>query len=452
MKRLLIPLIVSLLSLNVSAFAHPLIDVVPEPNSIVYGNGSFSLSRTTSIVCPANLGRLGVYLKEQLVFFTHLRLRTYRAHAAGRNLIVLNLDKAFKGHGPEAYSLDVSSEHVFLGAGTREGLFRGLQTLLQLIPLPDSAVNGTYKIPSCRIVDYPRFAWRGLNLDCVRHFMAPAFIKRYINLLAYYKFNVFHWHLTDDQGWRIQIRKYPRLTSAGAWRNEGNGERYGGYYSQKEIREIVAYAASRFITVVPEIEMPGHCQASLAAYPENACVPGPFQVGTQWGVYQNIYDPAKKSTFTFLENVLSEVTRLFPSHYIHIGGDEVPKTEWEQNAGCRRLMKQKGLKSTDELQSYFIRKIQKFLESKGRQIIGWNEILEGGGPLPGAVVESWQGIDGAIKAVQNGDYTIVSPGEYTYLSRDADDLSLDSVYSFNPMPPGLAPDQQERVLGTEASM
>ncbi len=452
MKRLIIPLIVSLLSLNASAFAHPLIDVVPEPNSIVYGNGSFSLSRTTSIFCPGNLDRLGAYLRKQLVFFTHLRLRIYRTQAAGSNLIVLNLDRAFRGHGPEAYSLDVSREHVVLSAGTREGLFRGLQTILQMIPLPDSAVNGTYKIHSCRIVDYPRFAWRGLNLDCARHFMTPAFIKRYIDLLAYYKFNVFHWHLTDDQGWRIQIRKYPKLTSVGAWRNEGNGERYGGFYTQKEIREIVAYAASRFITVVPEIEMPGHCQASLAAYPENACVPGPFQVGTQWGVYQNIYDPAKKSTFTFLENVLSEVIKLFPSHYIHIGGDEVPKIEWEQNTGCQNLMKQKGLKNTDELQSYFIRKIQKFLESKGRQIIGWNEILEGGGPLPGAVVESWQGIDGAIKAVRDGDYTIVSLGEYTYLSRDAEDLSLDSVYSFDPMPPGLSPAQQERVLGTEASM
>jgi hexosaminidase len=452
MKRLLIPLIVSLFSMNASVFAHPLIDVIPEPNSIVYGTGSFSLSRSTSICCPNKIGKLGKYLNGQLVFFTHLNLRIRHARAIGSNLIALRLDRDFKGHGPEAYSLDVSSERVVLTAGTEEGLFRGLQTLLQLIPLPESVLNGIFGIPSCKIVDYPRFAWRGLNLDCVRHFMTPAFVKRYIDLLAYYKSNVFHWHLTDDQGWRIQIKKYPKLTSIGAWRNEGNGERYGGYYTQKEIKDIVAYAASRFITVVPEIEMPGHCQASLAAYPENACVPGPFQVGTQWGVYQNIYDPAKKSTFTFLENVLSEVVKLFPSHYIHIGGDEVPKNEWEQNAGCQKLMKEKGLKNTDELQSYFIRKIQKFLESKGRQIIGWNEILEGKGPRPGAVVESWQGIDGAIKAVRKGDYTIVSPGEYTYLSRDADDLSLDSVYSFDPMPPGLTPSQQKRVLGTEASM
>ncbi len=339
-----------------------------------------------------------------------------------------------------------------LKAKTEAGLFRGIQTLLQLIPLPDSSSAGKFEIPACKIVDYPRFAWRGLNLDCVRHFMTKDFIKRYIDLLAYYKFNVFHWHLTDDQGGRIEIKKYPKLTEVGAWRKEADGQIYGGYYTQKDIKEIVAYAKSRFITVVPEIEMPGHCEASLASYPENACVPGPFEVGTQWGVYKDIYNPAKKSTFTFLDNVLDEVLKLFPSHYIHIGGDEVPKVEWKENAACQNLMKAKGLKSEEELQSYFIRKIQKFLESKGRQIIGWDEILEGKGPDAGGVVESWRGIDGAIQAAKNGHSTILAPGGYTYLSQDADVLSLDTVYSFDPMPPGLTPEQQKYVLGTEASM
>lgn len=432
--------------------ARPLINVVPEPNSVVYGRGEFRLSKTTKIDCPRGIGRLGKYLAGQLDFFTHLRLHANDRGTLRKNVVSLVLDKTFKGPGPEAYYLRVSQGRILLKARTEVGIFRGIQTLLQLIPLPDSVKGDVYGIPSCTIKDHPRFSWRGLNLDCVRHFMTTDFIKRYIDLLAYYKFNVFHWHLTDDQGWRIQIKKYPKLTEIGAWRIGPDGKKYGGYYTQKEIKEIVAYAKSRFITVVPEIEMPGHCQASLAAYPENACIPGPFQVGTQWGVYKNIYCPAKKSTYTFLENVLGEVLRLFPSHYIHIGGDEVPKTEWDSSALCQRFMKEKGLKDTEQLQSYFIRRIQKFLESKGRQIIGWNEILQGGGPLPGAVVESWQGIDGAIKAVKAGDYTIVSPLEYTYLSRDAGDLPLDSVYSFDPMPPGLTAAQKEHVLGTEASM
>lgn len=452
MKPLILLILGSFLAATAAASTNVEISVVPEPNSIVYRSGSFRLTGATGIVCAENDTSIGKYLKQQLLFFTHLDLKMSAESAGKRNTIVLRTERAFVIHGPEAYRLEVSPETVRLISGTREGLFRGVQTLLQLIPLPGPGDSASFDVPSCRIVDHPRFTWRGLNLDCVRHFMTPDFIKRYIDLLAYYKFNVFHWHLTDDQGWRIQIKKYPRLTSVGAWRTEGNGQKYGGYYTQKEIREIVAYARSRFITVVPEIEMPGHCQASLAAYPENGSVPGPFQVGTQWGVYKNIYSPAKKSTYTFLENVLSEVIELFPSHYIHIGGDEVPKTEWMESASCRRLMKEKGMESAEELQSYFVRKIQKFLRSKGRQMIGWNEILEGGGPLPGAVVQSWQGIDGAIQAARKGDYTIVSPSEYTYLSRDAGDLSLDSVYSFDPMPPGLTPSEQRRVLGTEASM
>ncbi|OYV87787.1 MAG: hypothetical protein B7Z63_01810, partial [Ignavibacteriae bacterium 37-53-5] len=432
--------------------AQALINVVPEPNSIVIGQGNYLLSRSTTIVRAKSLEKLGGYLSEQLGIFTHLRMHETVSANRKKNLVTLKLDKSFRGPNPEAYELEVTPVRITLKAKTEVGLFRGMQTLLQLIPLPDSSNAGKFNIPACKIVDYPRFAWRGLNLDCVRHFMTKDFIKRYIDLLAYYKFNVFHWHLTDDQGWRIQIKKYPKLTEIGAWRKEADGQIYGGYYTQKDIKEIVAYAKSRFITVVPEIEMPGHCEASLASYPENACVPGPFEVGTQWGVYKDIYNPGKKSTFTFLENVLDEVLKLFPSHYIHIGGDEVPKVEWKENALCQELMKRKGLQNEEQLQSYFIRKIQKFLESKGRQIIGWDEILEGKGPDSGGVVESWRGIDGAVQAAKSGHSTILAPGGYTYLSQDADGLSLDTVYSFDPMPPGLTPEQQKYVLGTEASM
>ncbi len=430
----------------------PSISVVPEPNSVVLEKGKFALCRSTALICPQNTGKLGKYLSDQILFFTHLRLRVQKRVRADKDFISLDLDGRFKSPGKEGYSLQVLPDKIVLRAKTQAGLFSGIQTLLQLIPLPDSAREGIFDVPSCKIIDYPRFEWRGLMLDCVRHFMTVDFIKRYINLLAYYKFNVFHWHLTDDQGWRIQIKKYPKLTEVGAWRMEGNGERYGGYYTQKQIREVVAYAKSRFITVVPEIEMPGHCQASLAAYPQNACVPGPFEVGTQWGVYTNIYCPAKKSTYTFLDNILSEVIRLFPSHYIHIGGDEVPKIEWKESALCQEFVKEKGLKNEKQLQSYFVRRIERFVESKGRQIIGWNEILEGRGPLKGAVVQSWQGIDGAVQAVKNGLYTVMSPSNYTYLSNNPSDLPLDTVYSFDPMPKGLTPSQQKRVLGIEACM
>jgi len=451
MEKIFFVLLITVVLPHLNVAAREKISVVPKPNFVIMGQGNFSLFRSTGVSYTRHLGKLGKYLIEQLEFFTHLELR-HEIVDRKKNVILLKLDPNFNEANEEAYSLDVSQSKIVLKARTDVGLFRGIQTLFQLIPIPNSAGQDTFIVPCCKIVDYPRFGWRGLNLDCVRHFMSVDFVKRYIDLLAYYKFNVFHWHLTDDQGWRIQIKKYPRLTEVGAWRKEADGKIYGGYYTEEEIREVVAFAKSRFVTVVPEIEMPGHCQASLASYPENACVPGPFEVGTQWGVYKDIYNPGNESTFAFLENILTEVMSLFPSRYIHIGGDEVPKIEWKQNAKCQQLMKEKGLRNEEQLQSYFIRRIQRFVESKGRQIIGWDEILEGDGPDSGGVVESWRGTDGAMQAAKSGHYTILAPGEYTYLSQDADGLSLDTVYSFDPMPHGLTPDQQKFVLGTEASM
>ncbi len=426
------------------------INVVPKPNSIIPEPGSFPLSRSTGMNLQGSLKSLGLYLTEQLKEFTRLDLS--RTAANNHNVITVAVDTDLADPNVEAYRLDVHRTAIRLRARTEIGLFRGVQTLLQLIPLPDSAKTGIFHIPCCRIVDRPRFRWRGLNLDCVRHFMTKDFVKRYIDLLAYYKFNIFHWHLTDDQGWRIEIKKYPKLTQVGAWRKEADGTIYGGYYTQEDIKEIVNYAKTRYITVVPEIEMPGHCEASLASYPENASIDGPFNVGIRWGVYKDIYCPGKEETFAFLENVLREVMDLFPSRFIHIGGDEVPKDEWKGNALCQKLMRQEGLKNEEELQSYFIRRIQEFLRSHGREIAGWDEILEGNGPDSGAVVESWRGVDGAIQAVKAGLNTIVSPGDFTYLSQDAERLSIDTVYAFDPMPHGFGPDEQKRVLGTEASM
>jgi hexosaminidase len=434
------------------ADSHAQLNIVPEPNSITPVQGTFSLSASTEIACPVTVKTIGNYLAQQISVFAHVKPSVVSQASSGKNVVSMMLDKTLETAHPGGYTLDVMPDNVVLNAATEQGLFMGVQTLLQLIPVVDSVQRGQYEMPCCRIVDFPRFGWRGLNLDCVRHFMTKDFVKRYIDLLAYYKFNVFHWHLTDDQGWRIEIKKYPRLTQVGAWRKEADGSIYGGFYTREEIREIVEYAKSRFIAVVPEIEMPGHCQASLASYPENACIDGPFEVGIQWGVYRNIYCPGKESTFNFLENVLGEVMDLFPSHYIHIGGDEVPKDEWYQNDSCLQLMKEKGLKSGEELQSYFIRRIQKFLESHGREIIGWDEILEGMGPDSGAVVQSWRGVDGALQAARRGNETIVSPGGYTYLSGGAEGLSIDTVYSFDPIPAGLTVDEQKHVLGTEASM
>jgi len=328
-----------------------------------------------------------------------------------------------------------------------------MQTLFQLIPADDKAKKNSdnISIPCCKIVDSPAFIWRGLNIDCARHFMTKDFLKRYIDILAYYKFNILHWHLTDDQGWRIEIKKYPLLTKVGAWRKEADGSIYGGYYSQEDIKEIVAYAKSRFITIVPEIEMPGHCLASLSAYPENSCTGGPFEVADTWGVFNDVYCAGNDSTFDFLENILDEVIALFPGNFIHIGGDEVPKIRWKECPKCQARIKTEGLKDEDELQSYFIKRISNYLYSKGKNVIGWDEILQGG-LAPGAIVQSWQSFQGAVDAAKLGHYTICSPASYTYLNSDPEDLDLKIAYSFNPVPAELSADEKKYILGSEVNL
>ncbi|HSR40692.1 MAG TPA: beta-N-acetylhexosaminidase, partial [Longimicrobiales bacterium] len=311
---------------------------------------------------------------------------------------------AGRGASAEAYELRVSERRVELSASTHAGIFRGLQTLRQLLPpevdvairelAPWSGdVTGPsgdvpIRIPAVEIRDAPRFAWRGMHLDVGRHFFPVEFVKKYVDLLALHRMNTFHWHLTEDQGWRIEIERYPRLTEVGGCRPEtmveknfepfvGDGTEYCGYYTQDEIREVVAYAADRHVTVVPEIEMPGHSLAALAAYPELACTEGPFEVGTRWGVYEDIYCPSEE-TFAFLEGVLTEVIELFPSRYIHIGGDEAPKARWEESPVAQEIIRREGLADEAELQSWFIRRIEAFLAEHGRRLVGWDEILEGG--------------------------------------------------------------------------
>jgi hexosaminidase len=403
------------------------------------------------------------------------------------------IDDAVGETGPEAYELHVDPSAIVLTAGTPTGIFYGAQTLRQLLPVqieiasagassgPPSAApppagdtpDASWSIPAVRIEDAPRFEYRGMHLDVGRHLFPVGFIKKYLDLLALYKLNRFHWHLTEDQGWRIEIKKYPRLTEVGAYRREtvleknfdpyiGDGIPYGGFYSQAEVREVVAYAAERHITVIPEIEMPGHSLAALAAYPELACTEGPFEVRTLWGVSDDVYCPSE-ATFSFLEDVLTEVLELFPSRYIHIGGDEAPKVRWEASPTAQTVMAREGLTDEEELQSYFIRRIERFLVDRGRRLIGWDEILEGG-LAPQATVMSWRGTEGGIEAARQGHDVIMTPFSHVYFDyyqgrdRSQEPLAiggytpLQKVYDFEPVPADLTQEEGRHILGAQANV
>jgi hexosaminidase len=318
-------------------------------------------------------------------------------------------------------------------------------------------------MPCVEIADSARFQWRGMHLDVCRHFFPKEFVKKYINLMASYKLNTFHWHLTDDQGWRIEIKKYPALTEIGSKRSRtaGDSTPYGGHYTQQDIRDVVKYARERFVTVVPEIEMPGHSLAALAAYPEFSCSGGPFKVGTDWGVFEDVYCAGNEKTFDFLEDVLTEVIKLFPGDVIHIGGDEVPKTRWHSCPKCQARMRTEGLASEGELQSYFVRRIEKFLNAKGKRIIGWDEILEGG-IAPNASVMSWRGTDGGIAAAKAGHDVVMTPGTYCYFDHYQGKsgepvaiggyLPIDSVYAYEPVPAELSETEAKHILGAQGNM
>ena len=390
--------------------------------------------------------------------------------------VFMMLDTAMKND--EGYLLTITPKKIIIKAKSAPGLFYAVQTIRQLMP-PDvekqQVIEGfRLAVPACEIKDAPRFSYRGMHLDVGRHFFPPEDVKRYIDMIALHKMNTFHWHLTEDQGWRIEIKKYPRLTQVGAFRKEtlvGNGgeqpfiydgKPYGGFYTQDEVRDIVAYAKSKFVTIIPEIEMPGHALAALASYPGLSCTGGPFDVYTQWGVVSDVYCAGKEETFNFLQDVLTEVIGLFPGKYIHIGGDECPKTRWEKCPLCQKRIKEEGLKDEHELQSYFIQRIEKFLISKDRKLIGWDEILEGG-LAPEATVMSWRGTAGGIAAAQQKHYVIMTPNKYVYLDYYQCDpadqplaiggyLPLEVVYSYNPMPAELTPEEQRYILGIQGNV
>ncbi|WP_396148147.1 beta-N-acetylhexosaminidase [Flavobacterium sp.] len=463
MKTTYIFLLFLLISLS---FSQNNIAIIPKPQNTLAGKGSFYITTKTYIQADENSFEAN-YLKEALQIQTGLNLKITSKNNS-KNIHLVLLEPKIANFNKELYEIVVSDSEIVISALTNQGLFYGIQTLLQMVPFEN---KNEIAIPWIKISDAPKYAWRGMHLDVCRHYFPITFIKKYIDYLAHYKMNTFHWHLTEDQGWRIEIKKYPKLTEVGAWRNGSmigryddqkiDDIKYGGFYTQEEIKEVVAYASKRHITIVPEIEMPGHSLAALAAYPELSCTGGPFEVGKKWGVFDDVYCP-KEETFTFLENVLSEVLALFPSEYIHIGGDECPKTRWKSCAHCQKIIKEKGLKDEHELQSYFIQRIEKFVNNKGRKIIGWDEILEGG-LAPNAAVMSWRGTEGGIAAAKQKHYVVMTPGSHCYFDHyqgkpENEPLaiggftSLEKVYNFNPMPKELILEEQKYILGAQANV
>lgn len=453
-----------------TVFSQNQLPLIPQPTNLIVSEGTFLLSNSTIIQTPADANSFETkFLKDYLLAQYGLKLKSTVDYVKSPTMISLTLRiPDTTDFDRESYTLDITKNKITIEAADNQGLFYGIQTLLQLLPVEK---NKQLAIPCLRIWDKPKFKWRGMHLDVCRHFFPVSFVKKYIDYIAMYKMNTFHWHLTDDQGWRIEIKKYPKLTAIGAWRTGSmighyndqkyDTVRYGGFYTQEEIKEIVAYAGERHITVVPEIEMPGHAQAALAAYPELSCTGGPFEVSRQWGILEDVFCP-KEQTFEFLENVLTEVIALFPSQYIHIGGDECPKTRWKNCPHCQALMKEQGLKNEHELQSYFIRHMEQFVNSKGRKIIGWDEILEGG-LAPNAAVMSWQGIDGGIAAASQQHDVVMTPASYCYFDQYqgnpameplaiGGNITVEKVYSFHPVPDPLSEADGRHILGAQGNV
>lgn len=481
------PLLLALLLFPLWASAQTQYPIVPLPTKLTPKEGRFTFTKATRLVWPyadAGLKTVVEGFARQLRAASGLPLEYFSANSTAipKGGHVYFIEAAPGKMGPEDYRLTIEPDRVGIVAASPKGYFYATQTLLQLLPpeafSPELVKKTDWTAPCVQVEDQPRFGYRGLMLDVGRHFFPVAFVKRYIDLLAMHKLNTFHWHLTDDQGWRIEIKKYPKLTEIGSRRRETivghasrnhpqytgkfDGQEHAGFYTQDEVREVVRYAQSKYVTVIPEIEMPGHALAALASYPELGANPDKlYQVSTTWGVHDEVFMP-REQTFRFLEDVLTEVLALFPSEYIHIGGDECPKRTWHESRFCQELMKKEGLKDEHELQSYFIRRIDKFLTSKGRKLVGWDEILEGG-LSPNATVMSWRGEKGGIEAAKQAHDVIMTPSTYVYLDYYQGDpkteplaiggyLPLRTVYGYEPLPAELTPEQARHILGVQANV
>ena len=469
----------ALLSLSAGAYAQndANLGIIPAPVSVKQLKGAFKFNPETIILVDSPSGKqmkyFAAWLKQNgfqndITDMSHLD----KSHQATKNVLMLSLN--FKGDLPdEGYEINAGEDKVTV-KGHGAGMFYGIQTLMQLIH--KSSNSGYATIPCASIKDYPRFGYRGMHLDVARHFFDVDFIKKYIDVMAYYKLNTFHWHLTDDQGWRIEIKKYPKLTEVGSKRAQtkigdfkGNNNDlydntpYGGFYTQDQVSEIVAYANARYITIVPEIEMPGHVHAAVAAYPELSCDPTKtYKVGETWGEYKDVVCPTD-ANFKMLDDILLEVMELFPGKYIHIGGDECPKDAWKSSDYCRQLIADQNLRDENGLQSYFIRRIEKFVNAQGHQIIGWDEILDGG-IAPNATVMSWRGEKGGIAAAQLNHDVIMSPGsagmyfDHAQSKSSMEPLSiggnapLEKTYNYDPVPAELTEEQRKHILGVQANL
>ena len=451
-------------------------EVVPVPLEInTTQQASFLLKSGVTVYYPAgnekmqrNAEFLASYVKAQ----TGIELQV-QAGEGGKGGIVLQLGLA--NDNPEAYQLKVDASQVVISSPSEAGVFYGIQTLRKAV---DVAEGSNVELPAVEIKDQPRFGYRGMMLDVGRHFFSMDEIKTYIDMMALHNINRFHWHLSEDQGWRIEIKKYPKLTEIGSMRKETvighnsgkyDGKPYGGFYTQEQAKEIVAYAAERYITVIPEIDLPGHMQAALAAYPELGCTGGPYEVWTQWGVSDNVLCAGNDQTIQFIKDVLAEIVEIFPSEYIHVGGDECPKVKWSTCPKCQARIKALGLKSDNKhtkeerLQSYVIHEAEEFLNSKGRKMIGWDETLEGG-LAPNATVMSWRGEAGGIEAAKQHHDVVMTPNTYLYFdyyqSKDTETepmaiggyLPIERVYSYEPMPKSLSPEEQKYIVGVQANL
>jgi len=462
----------ALFFLVLSAGAQNSYNIIPLPKKLEPATGSYSFKKGTSItITDPSLEPVATLLAENIktALGNVFAVKTGKAGASG---IVFSLNNALEEEG---YTLKVSSKKIDIQSKTAKGAFYAFQSLLQLMPpqiYSTSTSTAPLTAPNCSIEDAPRFGYRGLMLDVGRYFFSVDAVKRFIDLMAVYKLNTFHWHLTEDQGWRIEIKKYPLLTSISSVRKETmvghysdqkyDNTPYGGFYTQEQIKEVVAYAAKKYITIIPEIEMPGHSQAVLAAYPQLGCNQDKiYQVQTKWGVSNDVLCP-REETFTFMQNVLTEVMALFPGQYIHIGGDECPKIQWKESRFCQDLIKKLNLKDEHELQSYFIRRIDKFVTSKGKKLLGWDEILEGG-ISPNAMVMSWRGTKGGIEAAKQNHDVVMSPNSYFYLDYYQADskteplaiggnLPLSKCYSFEPDLPELTAAEAKHVVGIQANV
>jgi len=474
MRNILTSFITSCLSL-VGVFAQTSLPLMPLPVEVKQGAGVFMLTSATKIVLKTD----STEVRKTCDFFLELvnpSTGLKIGYATSSSFpIVVELDPQI-AH-PEGYQLKVTPKDISIKAKTPVGIFYAFQTLRQLLPPTIESrteVKRTWQIPVVEINDAPRFPYRGLMLDVVRHFFPINDIKRFIDLMALHKFNYLHLHLTDDQGWRVEILSYPKLQTISAWRKETmighlndeprlyDGVRYGGYYTQAELKELVQYAADRHITIVPEINIPGHSTALLAAYPELACSGSQFEVAREWGVFKNLLCP-REDTFIFLERVLLEVMNIFPGKYIHIGGDECEKEQWQKSEFCHNLKIQNGLQTHEQLQTWFMRRIAQFIQSRGRQAIGWDEMIEGGN-IVGATIMSWRNEEGGITAAQKGNNVIMTPNQYYYFDyyqgtdRNKEPLAaggylpLSKVYNYDPVPKKLSDDEKQYIQGAQGNI